>query len=452
MNTYWPTIRDSISAWKDLIISSNFLETYSTHLIYCSFLLILFIFNPLRPKSKIDLFLKTYKDCFTHEISLKKNFTRKTKFNYFCVSLIDILLLVGFLLSLTDIPSSKALDYVITGRSPEEEFLGLQPDSAGGYINFAKKTGILVYLMLQESKINLYFKLAIVLLGFRFLLKRWKGTFESNYKVMLRQIQSDKHAFVDKFFELVGSQFAESLERYILKKNKIKSKEWEEMKERNSKLEGEVSQAKASVAGLSGELEVYREFAESMIDFQWCESCFNGEEFEAVKGTVGAYMERVERDDEKEGIMREVVKRLLEKRDGHDDCKGRNNGSKKYLSQSSILATGNTKKIEDEVKNTEKIKEKIEIDKKTNQKTEISKNNHQKENEKSDNKKNLERAKSEEKKPKKIEKEKSRWDLMRQNISQIREKKGVCHENCLIMFLLKCDQIGKLMHAKLANL
>ena len=473
MDTYWPWIVDNLYTWKDFIISSDFLENYSMHFIYSFFLLILLVFNPFRPKSKIDLFLKTYKDCFTHEISLKKNFTRKTKFNNFCVSLIDISLLVGFLLSLTDIPNSQALDYMVGGESAAAQIFaneGMGPESSSGYFGWVKKAGILVYLMLQEHKINLYFKTAIVLLGFRILLRSWRGTFQSDYQVMLRQIQSDKHVFVDKFFELVGDQFAGSLEKYILQKNKIKSKASEKLKEKNLRLEKELKKTKEDIGAQNGEAGIYREFAESIIDFQWCQACFDFNEFQAVKRPLAMMGQSNGESGLQEQNLRKMLKKLLNTGDikspqTSGSIRGKQNSDKRFLSQSNIITKTRVKKIGDDSDDFEKVEQSPYSNDKTTQNQGQSQDNESGENNTINSDKNEEnmekkieqngekkRTQSEEKKKKRIGKERSGWDLLRRNLQEIRTNKADCQENCLILFLLKCDQIGKHMHAQLGQL
>lgn len=292
MEPYFAALQSAGAKALEFVSKPEFWDHYMVHLIYCFLLLVLFYFNPRKSQSKIDLFMRAYKDSFYHEEKIKRKISCCNLVYTVCKNAILVCVVVGFVFSFMDLPGSDTFQRLV---SMDETIFGPPEQSdgrLGQVLGVFQKGCIVGYHLMSEHKINLYCKALVVLLVLGVLLRRCKVNFEAKNLIQLEQIESDKDVFMQRFLEILGKDFRKSLTSFLIQKNKAKLKQGRQLLGEKAKLEKEVQALQTSLQK-QGELKrLYVDFAQEIMDFQWCEVCYDGEEIDTISEMFSGVKER----------------------------------------------------------------------------------------------------------------------------------------------------------------
>ena len=446
METYYSHIKSATSRTIEVLWTPEFWDHYMVHLIYCFLLLLLFYFNPRRSQSKIDLFMRAYKESFYHEEKLKRSLSRRKFIYSLCRNLIFFWVIVGFVFSFIDLPGSATFEKLM---SMEDPIIGSNlesPDRVQRVISFVNRACIVVYYLMSEYKINLYCK-GLVIVGFvAVLLKQWKIKFESNFAIMLKQIESDKDVFMQRFLKIIGKDFRNSLKSFLMQKNQDKVRQEKKLSNEKQDLEQKVRVLQESLEKEKELKDMYTAFASEIMSFQWCEVCYDGDEIDVISRLASGIEESEVRKSLKLLSCKETEKDIEQSqaepaRSGDKEATGslRQKKQKKDEKDSGRESKGE-KEGKEEQPSSEEPNQRV-----TSAENESQTNAEQCEDsgKQMPTESGLEEDLKDFKKLSSIDdKTRNGWNLVKERMLKKKAGDSTCQENCLVMFLLLCNRLA----------
>ena len=236
--------------------------------------------------------MKTYKESFFYEQRLKKGLSRRLLIFSVGKNLLMLLAIAGFIFSCLDFPNSYIYQRILSGE------YSIFPNSKHerGFLNtigeWMVSIGKIIYHLASEYKFNLYFKGLVIASFLYIILRRWKNKFEQNFEITLKQIQSDKDVFIQRFLEILGKDFSQSLIGFLKQKYKVEKKNEKNLKEAKEKLLKEIKDLKIKLQKEEELKNIFFNFTEEIMRFQWCEVCYNEDEIELIQKNSEGFDEK----------------------------------------------------------------------------------------------------------------------------------------------------------------
>ena len=392
--------------------------------------------------------MSTYKESFHYETKLRNNFTWKEKLITFCLYLVRFILLICFAFCLTDLPNSEILVKLMRGEEILVENSLMGKTGLSYYIRFVKRVMLILVSLMSEPRVNLYSKISLVAVIVHTLLNQYKARAKTHFEIMMRQIRSDKDVFVTRFFDLIGSDFTQSLERFIILKHKLQKKNSDDLEKKLNLASEKRDKIKKQLEKEKKTARMYGRFTQGIMGFQWCTVCFDEEVFEGAKKTLNGEIQK--NINFKAGYREQQMVEACNSGDKKTDALLKRDKKvdvdlpgDKFENAGNQLKANNGSCNEKLEASGSGMKEKLS----GNKENSTAENNQNCDNSKSTSKEGLEKS---ENKSDSFEanraKEFKDLQIMARKVSQsIANDVEDCQDNCLIMFLLLCDQLGTQM-------
>ena len=107
-----------------------------------------------------------------------------------------------------------------------------------------------------------------------FLSRKYLIYVKSTLKTKIENVKMNKTTYVQKFFELLGTEMMEEMRKYLIKGTEEKEKKVVELEESHKKISLDLSLTQDKLLKSQNRYLLYKGFVDQIVSFDWCDDCY----------------------------------------------------------------------------------------------------------------------------------------------------------------------------------